>query len=228
MEVAADADGGDLRHGGDVLLDPANEESPLRLRVPVLLKAKGHDHGRIPAETGVDHLALAEAPQEQTRRHQEHERDGDLGHDQHAAWGNPSVPPGPGTHGLRLDALHHVRPGRLQGGHQPEERTRDDRHRQGESQDRGIQGQVEGNGNRERQVRPGQQMEQHAREADAGGTAEQRQQDAFGEKLTHQHPPPGAEGESDGDLPASGARLRQEEARQVGAGDQEDQAYDGE
>ncbi len=54
------------------------------------------------------------------------------------------------------------------------------------------------------------------------GAADRGEQDALGQQLPHETRAPGAEGPADGDLTLAGRRAREQQVRDVGAGDEKD------
>ena len=116
--------------------------------------------------------------------------------------------------------------GRAQGREEPEEDRRGDRRRQGEAQDRRI-----GAGRREERDVGGRQGDEEAGERDGEGdperAAHRRQDRALDERRANQTPAARPERAPDGELAPARREAGQHQVGQIGAGDEQHHAHDG-
>jgi hypothetical protein len=159
-----------------------------------------------PIESDRLRLERDEAPDHQRGAEQEHQRQGHFADDEHTP--QPRVPTTGATAAPPfLQGLVQIRERRLQRGGQPKEQPRRHRYAGGEQEDPGVNREV----HPERPVggdRPIDPLVSPQREGESGGGAQQGQEHALREQLTHDASPTRAERCPDGDLalPGGGAR----------------------
>ena len=216
--------GAHARQCGGALYHPVEELGPLLgLGVrPLRQRQVGYEQV-IRLEAGRHVLQAGKALEHQAGPYEQQHGQRDLGGDERAAH-----PPDPGTAGrAACSFVQHLPQVELRGAQrrrQAENETGADRDREGEPENRRVQ-----SDRKHRRQRIRGQPEQRSKGApgqeqpDDG--PQERQQHALGEQLADDARPAGPHGGPDGDLPAAGGRARQQQVRDVGAGDEKHEAH---
>ena len=172
-------------------------------------------------KTGIGRLGRDQVAQQQSGGKGQHQRDGDLGHDQCAPRSLPA-PPGRRA-GTVFQGGDQVRPPggehRRDTGEQPGQYGDSGRKQQHAPIERGLRKtwNVARPGGNERARSP-------LRQQTAGHAAQRRQQQILGKQLPDQTPPAGADGRADADFACAGGGARQHQAGHVRACDNQHQS----
>ncbi len=228
--VLAPRGSADRRHqGGACLAHLGNGPQPLeQLTRELALSIVGQtqvgpvgrdDQHPVGAESRIERRQSLEAPDQQAGRHDQYQRQGHLA--DHDSLGEAlariaHLPAAGAAHGhLRVDS------GRAPGGHKPEQDARGGRHRDSEGEDPEVEREVE----RDRAASVGQEPDDEAAgpagEQDPGRRAQQGQQYALGEQLPRQPQAPRTHRQPHRDLVLPRRGPRQQQLRDVGAGDEQ-------
>ena len=220
-------DGGHAGQARDALTRLAEEGHALLLVVTLEAEVEGDAEQVLRLEAGIGLARGLQAAQEEAGADEGHQRQRDLAHDQDVADAEAASHAAPGAIAV-LERIDHVRLAGLQGGHEAEEdpRAHAHRHREGEHPPIEIEMQGDGDARQRRQQRQ-QTAARPVSDGDPQGGRRQGEGHALGEELADEPPPAGADGQAYGDLAPAMERAAEEQVRDVGAGDEQDEADDG-
>ena len=198
-------------------------EIELLLALAVAREVEVEPRGQDPlgVEARVDLAEPPERPQHQARAGEKHEGDRDLGDDQKVAHLQAT-----GSRRGRIPAVLQSRdeaPPRRERGDQPEADAREQRDRQREEEDRARHHDLRG-ARREPRREQDEKLPPGHGDAEAQRSADDRDDDAFRQKLAGEPPPPRSERRAQRHLPLAAHETGQREVRDVGAGDEQDEA----
>ena len=199
---------------------------------PVLLAAFGRvaqhagirRHDRKPGcrEADVCSLRGEEAPDQQSCRHQQHDRDRHLPDDEQIA---PRPAAAPAARDVSLQVPDQVGARGAKRRREARQDAREKRDTGGEAQDAGIQPEIERQRDRNRQIERAEQSREPRGEQHADTGAEHAEDEAFRQELADEAPSPGADGEANRDLALTGRRARQQHAGDVRARDDQHETH---
>ena len=210
---------GQRLHTSDDVLDPLSHGLGRLVLLARHQKPHRHQRGHVNADAG--RLQLEKAPDEERRAHEEHEREGNLRHDQPVpeaiarrvrAGAAPAV----------LERAVEIGTERVHGRHEAEQQAREHGHGACIEHDAPAHAPVDVVGHRVLgRNRRGEPLETDVRKPHADRHAGDREEHALGEELSGNAPAPCTERGPDGDLPLPDGGARQQEVGHVGARDEQ-------
>ena len=182
----------------------------------------------LPVESQFDGVEVRQRAPEQARGHDQHQRESNLRHDEDLAQPH-ATPAAAGRSGERtgpnlLQRRHQIDAGSLNRRGQPEHQSGEDRKRERHAQHVPVQLRVQ----REVFAAVGEQEREHADaprgEQQAEHATDRGEHHAFGQKLSNDPHPAGADAEPHSDFAPPRRRARQQQVGDVGARNQQNQA----
>ena len=204
---------------------PRAVEEAFRLVLVVAGQAQGDgDRCDLPRrKAGLDAAGHEQVPRQETRHDEQHEADGDLQRHQclaQAPTPTSNRPPETASGELAQHARPRTGPRRHQSGRDAGSQRYGDRQREHPT----VQRQIERDGNQQRHAHGAKSLQEAPGQSDAAGHTQQRQHQALDEQLPQQTSPARPDRETQTDLPPPRRRPRQQEPRDVRAGDQQHQS----
>ena len=169
-------------------------------------------------EAGIDAGAAIDGPDEQARRDQQHQREGELPGDEDPA--EPRAAPARAG-ALGLQPIGDVAACALQRRRQPEHQAGGERRGDGEREDAQVGGDLERDRHRRRQRQPLERGGRRGRHREPAERAEREQREHLGEELANQPEAAGAERGPHGEVAAARDVARRQQRGDVDAGDHE-------
>ena len=205
----------------------ANEETPLRAGIGIAIFGERHRQREdvVRIEPRIDFLKVSERAHEQSRRHEQEQRQRHFADHQSP----PQAPMRSAGRAVaaRFQRLARARAAGLQGRHAAEEQCTGQRHRDREDERQPIDTEVEDvrlRNNEQLRQRIAQDAQSAEPERQADGGAGARQQDAFRQHLPDETQPAGAERRAHGELALSRDGAREQQIGDVRAREQQHHA----